>query len=120
VEKAGLTSHICNENYDEGCLHGFGRAGTDAGTIYHSHSGEVHGARTSDPGFCPTWRSRAEDLAHNSGHRPEVAIGGTLANFSTVIGPFFDRFAEVEPNEDARIRILGRRLGEAGIRAEHW
>ena len=53
-------------------------------------------------------------------HRPEVEIGGTLANFSTVLGPFFDRFAEVEPNEDARIRILGRRLGEAGIRAEHW
>ena len=52
-------------------------------------------------------------------HRPEVALGGTLANFSTVLGPFFDRFAEVEPNEDARIRILGRRLGEAGIRAEH-
>jgi hypothetical protein len=59
-------------------------------------------------------------LAHNSVHRPEVEIGGTLANFSTVIGPFFDRFAEVEPNENARIRILGRRLGEAGIRAEHW
>ena len=34
-------------------------------------------------------------------HKPEVEIGGTLANFSTVIGPFFDRFAEVEPNEDA-------------------
>ena len=60
------------------------------------------------------------DLAHNSVHSPEVEIGGTLANVSTVIGPFFDRFAEVEPNEDARIRILGRRLGEAGIRAEHW
>ena len=59
-------------------------------------------------------------LAHNSVHRPEVEISGTLANFSTVIGPFFDRFAEVEPNEDARIRILGRRVGEAGIRAEHW
>ena len=52
-------------------------------------------------------------------HRPEVEIGGTLANFSTVLGPFFDRFAEVEPNEDARICILDRRLGEAGIRAEH-
>ena len=52
--------------------------------------------------------------------RFEEQISGTLANFSTVIGPFFDRFAEVEPNEDARIRILGRRLGEAGIRAEHW
>ena len=59
------------------------------------------------------WRSMAEDLAHNSVHRPEVEIGGTLANFSTVLGPFLDRFAEVEPNEDARIRILGRRLGEA-------
>ena len=58
--------------------------------------------------------------AHNSVHRPEVEIGGTLANFSTVLGPFFDRFAEVEANEDARIRILGRRLGEACIRAEHW
>jgi hypothetical protein len=72
------------------------------------------------PGGLLFWRSTAEDLAHNSVHRPEVEIGGTLANFSTVIGPFFDRFAEVEPNEDARIRILGRRLGEAGIRAEHW
>ena len=46
--------------------------------------------------------------------------GGALANFSTVLGPFFDRFAEVEPDEDARIRVLGRGLGEAGIRAEHW
>ena len=51
--------------------------------------------------------------------RFEEQINGTLANFSTVISPFFDRFAEVEPNEDARIRILGRSLGEAGIRAEH-
>jgi hypothetical protein len=63
--------------------------------------------------------STVEDLEHNSVHRPEVAIDGTLANFSTVLGTFFDRFAEVEANEDARIRILGRRLGEAGIRAEH-
>ena len=59
-------------------------------------------------------------LAHNSVHRPEVVISGSLADFSTVIGPFFDRFAEVVPNEDARIRILGRRLGEVAIRAEHW
>ena len=58
------------------------------------------------------------NFAHDSVHRPEVQIDGTLANFSTVIGPFFDRFTEVEPDEDARIRILGRRLGEAGIRAE--
>jgi hypothetical protein len=42
------------------------------------------------------------------------------AYFSTILGPFFDGFAEVEANEDARVRILGRRLGEAGIRAEHW
>jgi hypothetical protein len=35
---------------------------------------------------------------HNSVHRPEVEIGGTLANFSTVFGPFFDRFAEVIPD----------------------
>ena len=53
-------------------------------------------------------------------HRTQVEIGGTLTDFSTVFGPFFDRFAEVKPDEDARIRILGRRLGEAGIRAEHW
>src|SRR4029453_3044316 len=52
-------------------------------------------------------------------HGPEEEIGGTLANISTVIGPFFDRFAEVDPNEGARIRILVRRLGEAGIRAEY-
>ena len=64
--------------------------------------------------------SRARSSPLNSVHRPEVEIGGTLADFSTVISPFFDRFAEVEPNEDARIRILYRRLGEAGIRAEHW
>ena len=47
--------------------------------------------------------------------RFEEQIDGTLANFLPVIDPFFDRFAEMEPNEDARIRILGRRLGEAGI-----
>src|SRR5215475_8879143 len=58
-------------------------------------------------------------LAHNSAHGLEVEIDGTLANFSTARGPFFDRFAEVEPNEDARICILDRRLEEAGIRAEH-
>ena len=55
------------------------------------------------------WRSMAEDRAPHSGHRLEVELGGTLADFSTVLGPFFDRFAEVEPDEDARIRILGRR-----------
>ena len=43
---------------------------------------------------------------HNSVHRPEVEIGGTLANLVTVFGPFFDRFAEVKPDEDARIRVL--------------
>src|SRR5215471_19670576 len=58
-------------------------------------------------------------LAHDSAHRLEVEIDGTLANFSTVSGPFSDSFAEVEPNEDARIRILDRHRGETGIRAEH-
>ena len=53
--------------------------------------------------------------AHDSAHRPKVEVGGTLPNFSTVIGPFLGRITEVEPNEDARIRILGCRLGEAGI-----
>jgi hypothetical protein len=62
---------------------------------------------------------RRGDLAHNSVYRAEVQSGGMLANFSTVLGPFFDRLAEVESNEDARIRIFGRRLGEARIRAEH-
>ena len=57
--------------------------------------------------------------AHNSVYRPEVQSGGTLANFSTVRGPLFDRLAEVESNEDARIRIFGRRLGKARKRAEH-
>ena len=66
------------------------------------------------------WSQAELPLRDNSVHGPEVEIGGTLTNLSTVIGPFVDRFAEVEPNEDARIRILGRRLGEAGIRAEHW
>src|SRR5712671_8070028 len=51
--------------------------------------------------------------------RPEVEIDGALPNFATVRSPFFNRFAEVESDEDARIRILGRRLGETGIRAEH-
>jgi hypothetical protein len=54
-------------------------------------------------------------LADNSVQGPEVEIDGTPANFSTVIGPFFDRLTEVEANKDARIRILGCRLGEAGI-----
>src|SRR5215471_2721706 len=58
-------------------------------------------------------------LAHDSAHRLEVEIDGSLANFSTVSGPFSDSFAEVEPNEDARIRILDRHRGETGIRAEH-
>jgi hypothetical protein len=49
---------------------------------------------------------------------PQVVGGGTLANFSTVLGPFCDRFAEVEANEDARIRILGRCLGEASTAAQ--
>ena len=43
---------------------------------------------------------------------------GAFTNFATVRGPFFDRLAEVESDEDTRIRILGRRLGETGIRAE--
>src|SRR5262245_34730270 len=58
-------------------------------------------------------------LTHNSTHRLEVEIDGTLANFSTARGPFFDRFAEVEPKEEARRRMLYCRLGEARIRAEH-
>jgi hypothetical protein len=61
------------------------------------------------------WSQGELPLRDNSVLGPEVEIGGTLTNLSTVIGPFFDRFAEVEPNEDARIRILGRRLREAGI-----
>lgn len=77
-------------------------------------SGELNLLLFKDVGHFPP------HLAHNSVHRPEVEIGGTLADFSTVIGPFFDRVAEVEPNEDARVRILGSCLGEAGIGAEHW
>ena len=65
------------------------------------------------------WSQAELPLRDNSVHGPEVEIGGTLANLSAVVGPFLDRFAEVEPDEDARIRILGRRLGEGGIRAEH-
>src|SRR5262245_5799237 len=76
--------------------------------------GVASSAKSSPPR--PAWCDRAP----NSAHRPEVALAGQLANSATVLGPFFDRFAEVEPNEDARIRILDRRLGEAGIRAEHW
>jgi hypothetical protein len=48
-------------------------------------------------------------------HWPQVVSDGTLANLPTLRGTFVGRIAEVEPNEDARIRILGRRLGEAGI-----
>ena len=55
--------------------------------------------------------------AHKSEHRLEVVGNGALANFSTVLGALFDRFAEVEPDEDARKRVLCGRLGEAGIRA---
>ena len=33
--------------------------------------------------------------------------------------PSFGRIAEVEPNEDARIGVLVRRLGEAGVRADY-
>ena len=58
--------------------------------------------------------------AYDSLHRSEVQRCGTLANFSTIRGAFFDCFAEVEANEDTRIRVLGRRLREAGIRAKHW
>ena len=86
-------------------------------------TGEVVGDGWQHDAFINRGRrwSRAElPLRDNSAHGPEVEIGGTLTNLSTVIGPFFDRFAEVKPNEDARIRILGRRLGEAGKRAEHW
>lgn len=31
----------------------------------------------------------------------EIEVGGTPADVSTVGGPFFDRLAEVEPDEDA-------------------
>jgi hypothetical protein len=34
-------------------------------------------------------RPRGE-TAHHSEHRPEVGGGGALADFSTVLGPFFD------------------------------
>jgi hypothetical protein len=47
-------------------------------------------------GSTPTTSGKA--APHNSVHLPEVEIGGTLANFSTVFGPFFDRFAEVIPD----------------------
>jgi len=33
--------------------------------------------------------------------RPQLESGCTLANLSTVCGPFFNRFSEVEPYEDA-------------------
>src|SRR5438034_1064758 len=49
----------------------------------------------------PVWCDRA----HHSGYRPEVKLDGTRANVAPVRGPGFDRFAEVEPNENARIRI---------------
>ena len=52
-------------------------------------------------------------------HRTHVEIGGALADLSAVLGPLFDRLAEVKPDEDARIGILGRRLREAGKRAEY-
>ena len=55
--------------------------------------------------------------AHNSEHGLEVVGDGKLADFSTILGALFDRFAEVEPDEDARKRVLSGRLGEAGIRA---
>jgi len=36
-----------------------------------------------------------------------------VCQFFAVIGPFFDPFAEVEPNEDAaKYAFSGRRLGE--------
>ena len=52
-----------------------------------------------------------------SEHRPEIVGSDALANFSTVLDAFFDRFAEVKSNKDARIRVLGGRLREAGVRA---
>ena len=58
---------------------------------------------------------RRIDSANNLLHRPQESVGGTLADFVAVRVPFFGRIAEVEPNEDARIRVLGRRLGEDGI-----
>jgi hypothetical protein len=50
---------------------------------------------------------------------PEGEIGGPLANLVTVGVSLFNSFAKVETNKDARIRILGRRLGKAVIPAEH-
>ena len=34
-------------------------------------------------------------------HRTQVEIGGALADLPTIVGPFFDRLAEVKPDEDA-------------------
>ena len=52
-----------------------------------------HSERTDDDPSHPRVETK-----HHSEHRLEVASDGPLANFSTVLGPFFDRFAEVEPN----------------------
>jgi hypothetical protein len=54
-----------------------------------------------------------------SEHRSEVVSDRTLADLSTVLGPLFNRFAEVETDENARKRILGGRLGKAAVRAQH-
>ena len=64
-------------------------------------------------------RGEVAERPSDSIDRTEVEIDGTLPDLSAVGGPFFDRLAEVEPDEDARMRILGRSLGEGGIRAEH-
>ena len=57
--------------------------------------------------------SRDQDLMD----RAEVQICGSLPNVSAVVGPFLDRLTEVEPDEDARIRVFGRCLRERSIRA---
>ncbi len=62
---------------------------------------------------CPIFKDK------DSMDRAEVQICGTLSNVSAVVGSFLDRFAEVEADEDARIRVFVRRLGESGIRAQH-
>src|SRR4029450_186721 len=56
--------------------------------------------------------------AVESVHRAQVETYSALADVATIFGSFFDRLAEVKPDEDARIGVLDRRLREAGIRAE--
>jgi Sodium/calcium exchanger protein len=80
---------------------------------------EVHRlSRISDDeeGLAPrTSPFKMEKLRGRLLHRPQAESGRTLANLSTVRVTFVGRVAEVEPNEDARICVLGRRLGKASI-----